>query len=71
MLQTLEVRGFPAGEVTYLIYRVCLRWWTTKPCFATVASIRGCLLSVLAELDRVIFGEYEQKKLLENGDVDA
>lgn len=65
----LDEYGYVAGHVTYVLYKILLRWWKKNPCYDTIASIRGCLVGTLSELDRRWFFPYEDKKIRENGDV--
>jgi hypothetical protein len=65
----LDEYGYVAGHVTYVLYKILLRWWKKKPCYDTICQIRGCLIGTLSELDRRFFFAYEDKKIRENGDV--
>jgi hypothetical protein len=65
----LDEYGYVAGHVTYVLYKILLRWWKKNPCYDTICQIRGCLIGTLSELDRRFFFPYEDKKIRENGDV--
>ena len=68
---TLEQRGYIDGHVTYVLFMILARWWFHSPAYKSIASIRGCLVGTLSELDRKYFHPYEDKKIRENGDVDV
>jgi len=63
------VNDYQVGHMVYVIYRLILKWWDSFPRFATINSIRGVLNSVSVEFDRRVAAEYEEDKIVENGDV--
>ena len=67
---SLEEEGHVSGHVTYILYMIVARWFKLEPSYNTIAKIRGCLIGTLAEFDRRIAAPYEDRKILENGDVD-
>lgn len=66
----LEEQGWNAGAVTYVLYVIVCRWFKARPCYDTIAHIRGCLTGTLSEFDRRYAWPYEMDKINENGDVD-
>ena len=66
----LEEEGFSPGHVTYVLFMIVARWFKHMPRYSTIASIRGCLIGTLGELDRRFFFPYEDRKIHDNGDVD-
>ena len=67
----LEEQGYIDGHVTYVLFKIMVRWFFNSPAYSTIASIRGCLAGTLSELDRRYFFPYEDKKIIKNGDVDV
>jgi hypothetical protein len=67
--QGLTESGWEAGHLVYIFYRLLVRFWKFDPRFATINTIRGILMSTLAEFDRRVAAGYEDKKMEENGDV--
>ena len=65
----LEAEKYASGHVTYVLYKIIIRWWLHKPCYNTIALIRGCLTGTVTEFDRCVAEPYENYKLKENGDV--
>ena len=59
------------GELNYLITKICLAWLEdyTGESYGTYAAIVGMLETVKLELYRRAVAPYEDKKMLENGDV--
>ena len=67
----LEEQGYIDGHVTYVLFKIMARWFFNNPAYKTIASIRGCLVGTLSELDRRYFFPYEDKKIRKNGDIEA
>jgi hypothetical protein len=68
-IEDLEENGFPAGDVTYSVYKIVTQWFKNKPKYQTICEIRGMLAGVLSEFDRRFAFHYEDGKIVENGDV--
>ncbi len=58
------------GELTYLLYLTCLKYAGSSPNYQTYAEILGALTATQHELYRRRVAPYEDRKILENGDVD-
>lgn len=69
LVQSLGRNGFHPGHFVYIVYKLALRWWEATGSFSDIAEIRGALMSVLSELDRREFFDYEDQKIKENGDI--
>ena len=65
----LEDEKYSSGHVTYVLYKIMIKWWLHKPCYNTIALIRGCLIGTKAEFDRRVAAPYEDDKIGDNGDV--
>ena len=66
MLQDAET----VGELTYILYTACKRFYKTKPKrYITLALIMGALICTALEFYRRVGAPYEDEKLKENGDV--
>jgi len=61
--------GADAGQLTYIIYRVCLNYLGQTFRFLNVCTAIGALVCATLELYRRKAGPYEDKKIQENGDV--
>jgi hypothetical protein len=70
LIVDLRESGWPPGDVTYILYRLMCRWFMDKPMYQTICEVRGVLAGVLSEFDRRFAFPYEDRKILENGDVD-
>jgi hypothetical protein len=70
LCMTLDEFGWQEGAVTYVLYKIVARWFKTARRYSTIASIRGCLMGTLSEVDRRFFFPYETQKIIQNGDVD-
>ena len=69
LIEELAHRDFNPGDVTYVVYRIVLEWFNHARKYSTICSIRGMLTGVLSEFDRREAFFYEDKKIVENGDV--
>ena len=59
-----------SGELNYYLTRLCEEYWTCfGPNYATINDIVGALEGAKLEFYRRIAVPYEDKKILENGDV--
>ena len=65
----LESRGWPVGEVTYVIYKIVVHWFAMNQAYSTICAIRGVLAGVIEEFNRRPAADYEDHKLHLNGDV--
>jgi len=57
------------GELTYVLYLTCLQYAGPNPNYQTHAEILGALTATQHELYRRQVAPYEDRKILENGDV--
>lgn len=57
------------GELTYVLYRECLRYLGREPRYADFAEVLGALEATKLELYRRQIAPYEDGKLDLNGDV--
>ena len=71
LCSALEAQDYIDGHITYVLFKIMARWFFHNPAYKTIASIRGCLVGTLSELDRRYFFPYEDKKIRKNGDVDV
>ena len=58
-----------SGNINYVITRICSSLLVNKPTYAKVAIITGVLENVKQEFYRRVASPYEDKKMLQNGDV--
>ena len=58
------------GQLTYVLYLTCLKYAAPTPNYQTYAEILGALTATQHELYRRKVAPYEDRKILENGDVD-
>jgi len=59
-----------SGELNYLITRLFIVYWNNhKTRYQVINDISGASNEALAEFRRRVTGNYEDKKILENGDV--
>lgn len=57
------------GELTYVLYSLCVDALPTYPRFADLASVLGALEATKAEFLRRHVAPYEDMKCISNGDV--
>ncbi len=57
------------GSLTYELYLICMTSIPNKPTYADFNTVLGCLEATKLELYRRWIAPYEDKKLIENGDV--
>lgn len=58
------------GELTYVLYSACKRFYNTKPRrYITIALILGALACTAMEFYRRVGAPYEDEKREEHGDV--
>lgn len=69
LIKLLGMKGWQAGEVTYVVYCIVLNWFSASPGYRTICAIRGMLSGVLSEFDRKEAFPYEDEKIKENGDI--
>ena len=70
--QKKELQARPpknVGELTYVLYLTCLKYAGTSPNYQTYAEILGALTATHSELYRREVAPYEDRKIIENGDV--
>jgi len=58
-----------SGNLNYVITRICSSLILNKPNYAKVAIITGVLENVKQEFYRRVASPYEDKKIVQNGDV--
>jgi hypothetical protein len=58
-----------AGELTYIIYKLLLKRASSSMYYSELASCIGILESAKQEFYRRVVAPYEDKKIIENGDV--
>jgi len=68
---TLQNNNYPKGHMTYIVFKLVVVWFMHTPGYEAIRSIRGMLAGVLSEFDRKYAFGYEDKKIRENGDIDA
>lgn len=59
------------GELTYVIYRLLLKFVSHDRCYETFAKVMGILSCVDKEFYRQEIAPYEDIKIIQNGDVKA
>jgi hypothetical protein len=64
-----EVRPHDIGELTYVLYRICLNYWKRSRDYQSAAEIVGALGNTAHELYAQHFAAHEALKRQENGDV--
>lgn len=58
-----------AGNLNYTVTRICASLLAGKPSYSKVAIITGVLENVKQEFYRRVASPYEDRKIIENGDV--
>lgn len=58
------------GELTYVIYRLAKSFTRKNNGFFGFALVIGCLMCATFEIYRRVVAPYEDKKIIENGDVE-
>jgi len=61
--------NWTAGDLNYVIFRLMVFLFHWKPGYQTVNDFRGALACTWDEFYRRVAAPYEDKKILENGDV--
>lgn len=56
------------GDLNYILYAFCKRY--VKPSYNNYKNFCGELRQCATEIERRILGPYEDKKIIENGDVE-
>lgn len=69
LMAELAEGQFNPGDVNYVFTTILLNWWHREPCYKTVCLIMGTCSAVAQEFYRRVASNYEDKKILENGDV--
>jgi hypothetical protein len=67
-IDKLATRIDTDGELTYVIYRLLLRFCELRRCYSTFATIMGVLSCLKDEFYRKEIAPYEDIKIKENGD---
>ncbi|KKN84440.1 hypothetical protein LCGC14_0289020 [marine sediment metagenome] len=58
------------GELNYSLTRVVLAYLAMQGlCYQTINDINGALMGALTEFNRRVTAPYEDRKILDNGDV--
>jgi Zn-dependent M28 family amino/carboxypeptidase len=58
------------GELNYVISKICLQYLKTKGMkYQNINDIMGALYGVQHELYRRVYANYEDQKVIENGDI--
>ena len=55
------------GDLNYILYAFCKRY--VKPSYNNYKNFCGELRQCATEIERRILGPYEDKKIIENGDI--
>ena len=70
VLGKLHDKGFPEGDVVYVLYRLAVGWWIrSSRRFKDLNHIRGAFHSTIREFDRKIADPYEDSSIVNNGDL--
>lgn len=69
LLHELEERVWSPGELTYVLYRICIEAVGRTPRFEDIAEVLGSLEATKLELYRRHAVPYEDQKVHDNGDV--
>jgi hypothetical protein len=57
------------GELTYLVYCLGMEWFKDRESYTNISTAISCLDDAKEELRRRYLNPYEDKKLIENGEV--
>ena len=57
----------PDGRLNYVLFKLC--WHSMEPSYNNYKNFIGELNECIAEIRRRLLAPYEDKKLIENGDV--
>jgi len=61
--------GCNAGELNYIVSRLCNTVFDTNPSYSRGNTVMGVLECAKAEFYRRKLAPYEDKKIIENGDI--
>lgn len=65
----LEDMGREAGDLNYVISRLCGLMWKGEPRYKTICFVIGTLVCVAFEFYRRVAGGYEDLAIKKNGDL--
>ena len=69
-----EIEARPVGHLVYVVYVLALRWMRSSPAFGTMPDFElrlkalGALNEAQSELRRLHLVDYEDGKILDNGE---
>ncbi len=64
-----RLKDKPAGHINYVISRLLWKMWNRERSYTMGCKIAGTLILVLFEFVRRNLNEYEDEKIVENGDL--
>ena len=69
VVKKMEEMGVLAdGDLNYILYKFCKHY--VKPSYNSYKNFCGELRQAATEIERRILAEYEDSKIVENGDID-